>query len=715
MPFVAAVLALFALVLTAPEVAVATTVHVTKTADNVPGSLRETIAEANPNDTVQVPAGTYKLTAGEIAINKNLTIQGAGAPKTIVDAQGSSRVFNLTGGTYMLRGLTVEGGHDPSSGGGILSTAAGLTLDHVTVSDNRAGGGGATGTPGFGGGIYSDSPELTLKDSSVLGNHAGGGGPDGDAAGGGIALRASVDGATRSLSLERTVVTGNAAGGAGASGSGAGIDADSSANGVQHGSGTWAVSVTDTTVSRNVAGTGGNGGSGFGAGINVQVAGAGPNTVSLTADRATISNNNAGGSQASGYGGGISFIAGNSNDTHTMTLTNTTVSDNFGGGSSPYGGGTGGGIMYAPPSLGSSATLENVTVAGNTVASGTSIPSHGGGIGGSGVGLRNTIIAGNHASVGRNCQNPAAFSTHDVEDADTCGLTGDSQKNTNPKLLPLGDYGGPTLTRKLALDSLAIDKANPGFCPATDQRGVARDKNHCDVGAFELTHSDLALKGGASPAKVAVGRRASFGYKVTNEGPQDALAVKVTATIPKKLRFIAASGGTCTGKGTLTCALGTVSAGRSHTLKIIASPLHAGKIALHGTVNSGSGDANGGNNSANPSILALPAVQKLAVKPVSWRVGKGTSIRYTLSDGAKVRFTFALCTKLKKNQKTCAHYSKVGSLDRHGHAGKNKFHFDGEVPGVGELPVGRYRLSANAIDSQGNRSPARTALFKLRS
>ena len=149
-------------------------------------------------------------------------------------------------------------------------------------------------------------------------------------------------------------------------------------------------------------------------------------------------------------------------------------------------------------------------------------------------------------------------------------------------------------------------------------------------------------------------------------------------------------------------------------MKVVATPLHAGKITVRGTTGSGSGDPVSSNNSARPSVLALPAVQKLVVKPASWRIGPGTSIRDTLSDAAKVKFTFALCTKLKKNHKSCAHYSKVGSLARHGHAGKNKFHFNGQLPGAGQLPLGRYRLSANAIDSKGNRSPARRALFRLR-
>ena len=60
------------------------------------------------------------------------------------------------------------------------------------------------------------------------------------------------------------------------------------------------------------------------------------------------------------------------------------------------------------------------------------------------------------------------------------------QPNTDPLLGPLADNGGPTLTHALGVGSPAIDSADAGACPATDQRGVARPQGAgCDVGSFE--------------------------------------------------------------------------------------------------------------------------------------------------------------------------------------------------------------------------------------
>jgi hypothetical protein len=48
----------------------------------------------------------------------------------------------------------------------------------------------------------------------------------------------------------------------------------------------------------------------------------------------------------------------------------------------------------------------------------------------------------------------------------------------------LADNGGPTLTHALLAGSPAIDAGDNAVCPATDQRGLARDAA-CDVGSFE--------------------------------------------------------------------------------------------------------------------------------------------------------------------------------------------------------------------------------------
>lgn len=185
-------------------------------------------------------------------------------------------------------------------------------------------------------------------------------------------------------------------------------------------------------------------------------------------------------------GGGI-FNAG------TLTVTHST----FFGNSAPWGGGI---HNRAEGTL----TITHSTFSGNSAG------RFGGGIFNLGdvdipstLNLTNTIIAG---SRGGDCHNNSPFGTVNssgvnlIEDGSCDGnaITGD------PRLAPLADNGGPTLTHALCKGrgepnavctgpSPAIDAADDAVClkdPVnnTDQRGATRPQgNHCDIGAFEVT------------------------------------------------------------------------------------------------------------------------------------------------------------------------------------------------------------------------------------
>jgi hypothetical protein len=104
--------------------------------------------------------------------------------------------------------------------------------------------------------------------------------------------------------------------------------------------------------------------------------------------------------------------------------------------------------------------------------------------------LTNTIVA--NSSGGGDCEGSVngASSSNLIEDpTNACGLTNGVNGNLiglDPRLDPLADNGGATLTHALQPGSPALDAGANASCPATDQRGLARPQGpNCDIGAVE--------------------------------------------------------------------------------------------------------------------------------------------------------------------------------------------------------------------------------------
>jgi hypothetical protein len=137
---------------------------VTNTNDQGPGSLRAALASAMDGDTINVPAGHFRITSGPLDVADVVTIAGRGAGKTTLDAAGDSRVMKVaaTPGEIVLRDLTVRGGDGDGAGGngGGIDSGSGLILSRVAVVHNIA---GTRSSLGNGGGV--SAPFLTIRRS----------------------------------------------------------------------------------------------------------------------------------------------------------------------------------------------------------------------------------------------------------------------------------------------------------------------------------------------------------------------------------------------------------------------------------------------------------------------------------------------------------------------------------------------------------------------
>jgi CSLREA domain-containing protein len=343
----------------------AATFTVTKTADTNDGtcdgdcSLREAINAANAApgaDTVMVPAGAYTLAragndedagdTGDLDVTEELTVVGAGAATTIVDGNDLDRVFHAAFGVDLrLEDLTVRNGSAMTGtglnlmGGGILSLSGALTLDGVTVTQNRS--------LGLGGGVVA-SP-LLMDGSSVTQNESD--------QGAGI------------VSSDLTMTDSH-------------VDSNT---GTDQGSGIWACcgtasfSVTGSTVN-------GNTGADQGAGIFFCC---GKLTLTLT-------NSDVIGNDGQDQGGGIFFCCGSDepNQPSNITIIGSRVNDNM---STDQGGGL---FVCCDGRSGTSPT--NVLI-DDSEFSGNSTTDEGGGIyiccSDGEVTITDTVISGNAADI----------------------------------------------------------------------------------------------------------------------------------------------------------------------------------------------------------------------------------------------------------------------------------------------------------------------------
>jgi hypothetical protein len=186
------------------------------------------------------------------------------------------------------------------------------------------------------------------------------------------------------------------------------------------------------------------------------------------------------------YGGAVENFA-------TLNMLNCTLAANTASGgditypSYPVSFAYGGGLYNSS----GTSILTHVTIAltGATpgAGAGSSYPALGGGIYVSSgkVYVRNSIISSNTA--GLNCYGTLMDDGGNLSSDSSCGFSAPGSLNsTDPRLRPLGDYGGPTLTLALGPGSPGRDAANPAFCLPTDQRGVPRPQGAgCDMGAVE--------------------------------------------------------------------------------------------------------------------------------------------------------------------------------------------------------------------------------------
>ena len=473
---------------------------------------------------------------------------------------GGSAILNA-GGTVNLTGVTLSGNTataggvnndalSPKAGGGAIFNRGGtVNAANCSFAGNTAMTpyssymGGASNVLVYGGAIRNEAGQINLRSCAFVGNLATGGGTPaayfaipGDTGRGGAIHNSGT------LAVDLCIFTGNAATGGATGGptlDSAGISGSEGSGGAIYNQGT--LMVDRTTLGGNTAtgGTGGAGGTGDptatlngfpggtggaanGAAIcnlgsfwithstlvsNVVTSGAGGAGGSGAQDMDMGGNGARGGNGGSGLGGALF-------NTGAASLVNCTIAFNTGSGGSGGKGGSGAGYrgLYGGGGAGGNGgsgfggvdgtcNLTNCTVAGNCGYAGS---------GGAGGG----VVAGDPAAPGAPGLNGVAWGGTTCSAlvntliASNAPAGGDSF--TDPKLGPLADNGGPTLTMALLPGSPAIDAGNTSLAPTTDQRGFPRPAGlAADIGAFEY---------GSMMPIIAVRRSGTTGLNILGRG-----------------------------------------------------------------------------------------------------------------------------------------------------------------------------------------------------
>lgn len=505
-----------------------------------------------------------------IVINAGATKQIDAGGHTVTFSGNNAVSFFRVNGNLTLIGLTLVNGHNTNGGALYINPGSFVTVTNCTFTGNTAnglngpagpngsnsdtgnggnGGDGGNGTSGLGGAIYNagilNLLGCTLSTNAATGGNGGNGGSGGN--GGGV-LSQGGDGGI---------------GGNGAPGYGGAIYNVSN------------VVIMNCTMTGNVV-TGGTAGAGGtnGAGAFVSLAGRGGvgangsggaiyNSKNMNMRACTLAFNSvqggssaAGGNQPNGVGStgaaGADGTGGAVWSTWWGLMTNCTVYGNRatggnggnggdGSGTLPTGGdgGNGGSGWGAGVFNAGTISVDNCTIANGAAIGGTNGVAGQGTFSGSPGQMGQALGGGIASSAGSfnlinsivtaSTSGGNGFGTiidlgHNISSDGSLTLNGSgSSINTDPKVGPLANNGGPTATMMLLSGSPAINRIAPAAAPNVDQRGYPRPLpvgGLSDIGAveYELASAPVILQY-PTDQTVVQGRSATFTITAIGASP----------------------------------------------------------------------------------------------------------------------------------------------------------------------------------------------------
>ena len=136
---------------------------------------------------------------------------------------------------------------------------------------------------------------------------------------------------------------------------------------------------------------------------------------------------------------------------------------------------------------------------------------------------------------------------------------------------------------------------------------------------------DLQVVKSANPASAKVGDTINYTIAVINKGPATVTGTTVTDSLPEGVSYVSAATtqGTCSGKATVTCSIGSLANEATATVTIVVKATRVGPVKNTVDVGPSQDDSNKSNNTASVTTAVTGndlAVTKTA-NPVAAKVG----------------------------------------------------------------------------------------------
>ncbi len=567
----------------------AATLHVTNLNDTGAGSLRNTIASASTGDIIVFDVtGTIALTTGQLSVNTVLTMAGPGALQLEINGSALDRVFdfNAIGGTIQVSGMTISNGNTSGDGGCILNNAS-VILDEVVIENCVA-----TGS-GQGGGIYSND-DTTITNSTVQGNSS--------IYGGGINVNSG------SLSLTNVTIANNTVG-------------ITSAGGLALGTGT--ATLNNVTISGNAASVDGGGLTQASGTLSIQnsiIAGntspIGPDCdgtiVSLDYNLMQNTSNcsfTPGLHDITGVSPDLGVLQNNGGSVSTMALAFDSPAVNAGDNSSCASTDARGvsrpqqtdcdmgAFEFAPSTLTLAASTYTVSEDGSTVTITVNRASDAGFYDGA-VSVDYTTSDGT-AIAGTNYTATSGTLTWDENDATAQTvnvpiLNTQSASNNNFTFSLSTPTGGSSL---ISPDSAVVTITGTGSLVADLALEITCPADDVEVGD-EITCTVTASNSGNGDSE-----NTELELEFTNLEYDSSEAVD---TSESSLLSANAVLGSCTGTSPVICGLGTLSAGETYQVNVLATVIAEGSFSMNAALSGNSGEATASGSGSGTAGGVVP-------------------------------------------------------------------------------------------------------------